>query len=125
MGGISSGRGLYALTQTTSSYYSIDIRQLKQATLLTPGQTFDWKWIEGGKATASIKIQIEQDRVILGYRHCTLGQDWKDKKYPMYLILESLPHGWKAPVVHLSNPGLRKKSRHSLWWRYLRLPALL
>jgi hypothetical protein len=32
---------------------------------------------------ASIQMRAEQDRVILTYRHCSGGGDWKDEQYPV------------------------------------------
>ena len=86
MGGQGSGRRWHLGSKsTTGDYRKLDIRQLKKKGLLTPGQAYGWEWSRNGEKVASIQVRTEVDRIILSYRQRSGGQEWQDKKYPVWL----------------------------------------
>lgn len=85
MGGIGSGRRYHSGKDTTSNLRALDIRQLKQASLLQTGKTSGWYWSRNGVKTASINIRSEIDRINLSYRSRSNGSDWQLMEYPVYL----------------------------------------
>lgn len=86
MGGSGSGRQWYwGAKDTTDDYRCIDVRRWKRDGLLTPHQSFGWRWSRHGEVFASINVRTEPDRVILTYRHRSGDDDWKDEQYPVYL----------------------------------------
>jgi len=98
MGGIGSGRRMHFGTKdTTDDHLSIDVRRWKRDGLLTPNQSFDWKWSRHGEAYASIQVRTEQDRMILTYRHQSGGENWKDESYPIYFDWTNCNLGGKRP----------------------------
>lgn len=60
MGGIGRGRHWYiGSNDTTRDHRSIDIRRWKRDGLLSPGQSFVWRWSIRGEVTGSISILTE------------------------------------------------------------------
>lgn len=86
MGGMGSGRHWYwGARDTTGDYRSIDVRRWQRDGSLEPGCAFIWHWSRNGKVAASIRVSVETDHVILGYRHRSGGGKWNDECYPVYL----------------------------------------
>ena len=85
MGGIGSGRHWQFGASTTEDYRSIDVRRLKRDGLLSPGQTYNWRWLRDGDVVASIHIETMPSRIVLSYRHARDGENWQDERYPVYL----------------------------------------
>jgi hypothetical protein len=67
VGGYGSGRHWGRVKATTSDYYALDVRRWQRDRLLTPGQSFDWRWTKEGKQVCSIRVRVEFGRVILSY----------------------------------------------------------
>ncbi|MCW8918064.1 MAG: hypothetical protein OQL08_04550 [Gammaproteobacteria bacterium] len=98
MGGIGSGRQWYSdAKDTTDDYRSIDVRRLKREDLLSPNQSFGWRWSRSGEVVASIRVRTEPDRVILTYRYQSGGGDWKEENYPVYLDWTDCHLGGQRP----------------------------
>ncbi len=86
MGGIGSGQyWRHGSKETIEDYMPLDIRRWTQEGLLTPGRFFGWQRTCNDRVIASIRVQVETNRVILIYRHRSSGGDWKDEKYPVCL----------------------------------------
>ncbi len=43
-----------------------------------PGSTGSLSWSCGGEQTGSIRYRVEQDALVLRYRHRSYGEDWQD-----------------------------------------------
>lgn len=98
MGGIGSGRrSRWDAKDSTDDYRTIDVRRWKRDGLLTPHQSFRWKWSQYGEVVAAIQVHTEPDRVTLTYRHRSRGEDWKDESYPVYLRWTACNLGGQRP----------------------------
>lgn len=96
MGGYGSGRR-YSAKDTTDDYRSIDVRRWKRDGLLDPPSSFLWRWSRNGETIASIRVHTEHDRVILTYRHRSVGEEWNDVTYPVYLDWTDCHFGGRRP----------------------------
>jgi len=85
MGGIGSGRRYQGGKDTTSDYYSLDVRRLQRDGLLVSGWSFGWNWNSNDKKVASIQVHTHADHVILDYRHRRGEEEWKTQYYPVML----------------------------------------
>lgn len=88
MGGRNSGRRWhYGAKDSTDDYRAIDVRRWQQESLLTPGNSFSWKWTHGrtGELLASVNVRTETDMVILSYRSRSGDDEWKNQEYPIWL----------------------------------------
>lgn len=92
MGGFGSGRRQSGKV-TTSKMRSLDVRRLQRDGLLIPGQVFRWQWTRHGEELASIQMRTENDRVILNYRSRSIGGEWRQVEYPVYLEWTDLHFG--------------------------------
>jgi hypothetical protein len=90
MGGSGSGnRWHYGARSTTDDFRCLDVRRWAREGMLRPGYWGGWQWMRDGEAVASIRMRAESDRVILTYRHCIGGGEWKDEEYPVYIVRTS------------------------------------
>lgn len=86
MGGPGSGnRWRHGTRSTTDEMRSIDVRRWAREGMLRPGYSGGWQWLRSGTQVAAIQMRAELDRVVLTYRHCSNGGDWKDEQYPVHL----------------------------------------
>lgn len=99
MGGYGSGRRWsYEAKDTTGSYRFIDVRQWHREGLITPNQSFAWKWLRQGENVGSIQVRTEPNRVILDYRQRSSPEDdWVNEHYPVYLDWTPCHFGGKRP----------------------------
>lgn len=87
MGGMGSGRRWCSGSRpTTDNYRALDVRRWAREGMLRAGHWGGWEWTRNGKVRASIQMRAEADRVILMYRHRTVGGEWKDEQYPVYIV---------------------------------------
>ena len=87
MGGPGSGNRLrYDAKSTTDDYRILDVRRLAREGMLTPGYQGGWRWASNGESVASVGVQAEEGRVILIYRHCGAGGEWKDEQYAVRIV---------------------------------------
>jgi hypothetical protein len=94
MGGLGSGRHWHVgKKDSTQDYYQIDIRLWQRGGLLEPGRRFASHWTRGGQQVASVQVTVEEDRVVLCYRHRSGGADWKDESYPVRLVWTPCHYG--------------------------------
>jgi len=74
MGGPSSGNcWRYSAKSTTDDYRTLDVQRWAREGILRPGYQGGWRWIRNGETVASIGMRVEQDRVILDYKHHSHG----------------------------------------------------
>jgi hypothetical protein len=98
MGGPGSGnRWRYGAKATTDDYRILDVRRLAREGMLMPGYQGGWKWMRDGETVASIQMRAEQERVILIYRHCSGGGEWKDEQYPVRIVHTQCNLGGERP----------------------------
>ncbi len=110
MGGIGSGRlWHYASKDTTSSYRSLDIRQLERHDLLKVNNSFFWQWIHDGEAIASIQVTVQQNNVMVSYR---VNEDGEcvDRNYPVYIERTSCHLGGKRSWFRCPARGCEKRA---------------
>jgi hypothetical protein len=87
MGGMGSGnRWRYGAKSTVEDYRALDVRRWARDGFLRPGYWGSWRWSRNGEVVASIQFQVEDDRVILIYRHRSGGGEWKDERYPVRIV---------------------------------------
>ena len=98
MGGLGSGRHwCIASKNVTSDLKSIDIRLWHREGLLSPGQSFNWKWSYDGEPIGSIQVLTESERVQLKYSYCSFNQEWGHEYYPVHLNWTSCNFGGERP----------------------------
>ena len=102
MGGFGSGRT--GGKSCIEDKRSLDIRTLHRAGRLQPGTSFGWQWTRQGEVIARIDMTVEADRVWLHYRQRQLGQDWQERRYPVWLERTPCHLGgervwWRCPAV--------------------------
>lgn len=80
MGGMGSGNWYrWDKKTTTEEVYRVDIRYMrKQGLLRWPGATGSLSWSRGGEQTGSIRCRVEQEALVLNYRHRSYGENWQD-----------------------------------------------
>lgn len=94
MGGYGSGRRYLSWAKsTTTDYRVIDVGRLSRDGLLKPGLIYSWQWLENGKAVADVRITTEVGRIVLAYRARSVGDDWQDMHYPVYLDYTACNYG--------------------------------
>ena len=84
MGGFGSGRRSWGVKATTESRYWIDIRWLKRQGYLWPGNSGSLVWSLRGEQTGSIGYRMEEDWMILNYRHRPKGGDWEEVEQTIF-----------------------------------------
>jgi hypothetical protein len=68
MGGRGSGRrSSYCGKRETNDSMPLDVRKIKRAGLLVPGNSFSWQWTIGGHQVAGISIKVVSDSLVLSY----------------------------------------------------------
>ena len=78
MGGYGSGGWFrYYSKATTESQRRIDIRWLKKQGYLRAGSIGTLSWSRRGKQTGSIDYRMEENRMILNYRHRLREGEWE------------------------------------------------
>lgn len=65
----------------TEDYRALDVRSIKRAGRLTPGQSFSWIWSRNGNTIATINMQTDTDSVRLNYQQRAHGGEWQDMDY--------------------------------------------
>ena len=109
MGGFGSGSWYrWNKKECLDDHISVDIRRWKREGLLIPGNWFSWQWSVNGEVTASIHIQVEQNRVVLHYRQRVHGGDWQDVKEPINLTYTDCHYGSKR--VWFSCPACGRRA---------------
>jgi len=84
MGGFGSGRGKFG-KRTTSEMWALDVRRLRRQGLLSPSQSYVWKWSRDGEEFSSVRISIETDRLILNYRSRSSAGEWQLREHAVAL----------------------------------------
>jgi len=98
MGGIGSGwRWRFDAKATTSSYRSIDVRELKREGLLAPHQSFQSQWTRNGELVESVRIHTGIDRLVFSCRYRSRGDDLNDDVYPVFLRSTPCNFGGERP----------------------------
>ena len=99
MGGLGSGeRWDRNSKDLTESYLTIDVRRLSREGLVSPGQSYRWKWTGNGEDLASVEVRIDAERVNLSYR--TRGEDrddWAAKEYAVTIERTPCHFGGSRP----------------------------
>lgn len=85
MGGIGSGNRFRAGKATTSNLRQLDVRYLKRAGALVPGCYADMQWGADKEITASIRVRMITDHVMLSCQTRTREGKYKEMVYPVYL----------------------------------------
>lgn len=88
----------------TDDYRALDVRSIKRAGRLTPGQSFSWIWTRSGKTIATINMQTDADSVRLNYRKRAHGGEWRDMDYAVRLAYTPCNLGgqrvwWQCPAA--------------------------
>jgi hypothetical protein len=98
MGGMGSGnRWRYGVKDAVEDYRRLDVRHLARAGVLVSNYQCGWQWTLNEEVVASIRIQVQEDRVILNYRHREPGRDWADESYPVRLAWTACRMGGRRP----------------------------
>lgn len=105
MGGFGSGRRSGG--RCTDDMWSLDVRKIYRAGLLTPGRRFSWQWTRSDEVVATIGLDVEIDRVMLDYRNRgphRNGSEWEPMNYHVRLAWTPCTLGgqrvwWRCPAV--------------------------
>ena len=85
MGGSGSGRQYrWDSKITTESQHRIDIRWLKKQGYLRPISFGSLSWSRRGEQTGSIGFRMEEDRMVLNYRHRPHGGEWESVEQEVF-----------------------------------------
>ena len=104
MGGFGSGRRLQS-RDTTNNYRRLDVRRLQRSGFLKPGRTCSWKWEHDEETTETVKLQTEIDLLTLTHRYKLGNDDWKKKRFSIFLDWTSCHYGGKRAWFICSHPG--------------------
>ena len=74
-------------------HISLDIRRWKRDGLIWIGNSFVSKWSINGETTSSIRIRVEDHRVVLEYRQRVYGGDWHNIEERVYLTYTDCNYG--------------------------------
>ena len=85
MGGSGSGNWCRWNTKSkTESQHRVDIRWLKKQKYLNPGASGSMSWSNRGETTGSIGFRIEENKMILKYRHKPRDCEWEPIEQVIY-----------------------------------------
>ena len=105
MGGFGSGR--QGGGRCTDDMHALDVRKIQRRGLLRPGLSLTWQWTCNEKTIATIRLQVEADRVVLDYRNQSVhtnGGAWEPMNYAVGLDWTPCALGgqrvwWRCPAV--------------------------
>ena len=97
MGGTNSGRKDQGGKKTTEDFRFLDVRQFHRDGLLENGKSFGWSWTRNGAKMASIQVQVNDNQVILDYRHQRNGSEWRNQNYSVLLDWTPCNYGGLRP----------------------------
>jgi hypothetical protein len=89
---------------------------------LRPGYACRWIWQRGGKVTGTVNLLALDDRLILSYRHRSIGGEWQDETYPALIARTPCHYGGSRPWFVCPDGCGRRVAIH--WRPDLCLPAL-
>jgi hypothetical protein len=94
---------------TTENYHSLDVRRLAREGILEPGYAGGWNWLRRGEVVASIGMCVEENCVLLTYRHCTRGNERISKNYLVYIAWTRCHFGGRRPWWLCPNSGCGRR----------------
>lgn len=110
MGGIGSGnRWNHSAGPTVNDYRSLDVRRLKRAGRLSPGQHFGWQWTRDGEAVASIVIETQPGAIFLDYSVTQHGGEREEMRYRVPLDWTDCHLGGVRPWFRCPVVGCRRR----------------
>jgi len=83
--------------RTTDALRRLDIRECARSGVLRPGYACRWIWRRGGKVTGTVNLLALDDRLILSYRHRSIGGEWQDETYPALIARTPCHYGGSRP----------------------------
>ncbi|PSH03526.1 MAG: hypothetical protein CXZ00_11970 [Acidobacteria bacterium] len=109
MGGWGSGRSSGS-KDTTSDYRRLDVRQWQRGGYLAPGRVVTWQWTRNGEKVGEIGVRAESDRVILSYRHCSMGsKNWERLEYPVAIDWTPCHYGGRRAWFRCPGQGCGRR----------------
>ena len=108
MGGFGSGRGKVG-KRTTSEMWALDVRRLHRQGLLSPSQSYVWKWSRDGEEFSSVRISIETDRLILNYRSRSSAGEWQLMEHAVALQWTPCHLGGRRVWFQCPTNGCRRR----------------
>ena len=114
MGGVGSGTWYrWDRREHLDDHINIDVQRWKRDGFLHPGNRFDWQWTVNDEVSDSIRIRVEQDRVVLVYRQRAYGGDWQDFEEPVYLVHTDCNFGGQRVWFQCPSCGRRAAKLYS------------
>ena len=108
MGGYGSGNYLRLSQKSTiESQYRVDVRWMKQQGYLRPGAAGTLSWSSRGDNTGSIGFRMEQDSMILNYRHRHRDGEWEEVE--QVIRFDRTPCNYGGHRTWLLCPQCRKR----------------
>lgn len=109
MGGVGSGnRYRWDKKTTTEQVHRVDIRYMRKHGLLRwPGIVGSLSWSCGGEQTGSIRYRVEQDALVLIYRHRSYGEEWEEVQERVWFDRTPCNYGGKRQWFQCPNCGKR------------------
>jgi hypothetical protein len=84
--------------RTCESCKSLDVRTLRRRDLLRAGLLFGWEWPHEANVSSDIRIETENDAILLTYRIRRLGAtEWKDIQQRVPLTWTNVHLGGRRP----------------------------
>ena len=78
---------------TTDSQHQIDISWLRKHNYLHPGTSGPLSWSCNGEETGKINFKIEENNMILNYRHRSQGGEWEDVEQIVSIVKTPCNYG--------------------------------
>ena len=98
MGGFGSGRRYQSGRNTTAGSWQLDIRWVQRTGALRPGRTYAFKLKSGNTTGPGIKLQVEDQFVVLVHRYCPRGDsEWQDIEQIIDLDYTACTYGGMRP----------------------------
>jgi hypothetical protein len=108
MGGYGSGR--HGWKGTTAGYRQIDVRWMQRKGYLRPGMQSSLRWSRNGEPTGSINYRVEQDHIVLSYRHRRHDlEEWQSVEYPVFLVRTPCNYGCERAWFRCPSRGCGRR----------------
>ena len=91
------GLAKYRLDEPPTHCAGSTFRECARSGVLRPGYACRWIWRLGGKVTGTVNLLALDDRLILSYRHRSIGGEWQDETYPALIARTPCHYGGSRP----------------------------
>ena len=110
MGGIGSGGYEHKRTKgTITNDRALDIRYWQREGVMKPGLRFEVRWGQQDTLTLGVAVRVEQQQVVLTYRHSRSDGSLTQVEYPITLDWTPCPFGGRRSWFRCPTEGCGKR----------------